>query len=462
MTIWLLALILIAGASAVGYAQGGIRAACSLIGILFSALMAMSLGKLVRPLLPPLGMENPFLIWGLGPIIAFAVVLALFKVAGTFLHKKVDVYYKYKAGDLRLALFLRLNGRLGACIGVVNGVAYTILICMVIFPISYFTTQVYNQPDQDGFMVKLVNRMGADMQSTGVARAVRAVDPVPPFYYEASDFVALLYHNPLTHGRIGLYPPFLRLGEKGEYSRLGEPDFTKSLVERQPFGAILNDDRVKAFWSNRDSFAALWTMLEPDLQDLVGFIRTGKSEKYDDPILGKWYFDTRASMLMLRRAKPNITANQLKAIRPLFPLLDQAVMVASPDGKLTVHGLAKLGAVVKAATAGAAAVTPAPEAPMTAGGGANNRLAGFRSRTGLGPRVATPAPVAAAPVAGAAAGAGQTTVSIDKYDIEGQWQKSGDTYQLSGGNEKMEGIIDGIRLNISHEPIPFVFEKEVP
>ena len=461
MTIWILALLLMAGAATVGYAQGSIRAACSLIGILVGALFAMPLGRLVRPMLPPLGLDNPLLVWGLGPIIAFVVVLAMFKVAGTFIHKKVDVYYKYKAGDLRLALFLRLNARLGACIGLVNGIAYTILIAMVVFPISYLTTQVYDQPEQDGFMVRMVNRMGADMQATGVARAVRAVDPVPPFFYEGADFVALLYHNPLTHGRIGLYPPFLRLGAKGDYTRLSEPDFAKQLVERQPFGVIANDDRVRAFWANPAAFEALWTMLEPDLQDLVGFIRTGKSAKYDsEPILGKWYFDTRASNLALRRAKPNITANQLKAIRLLYPLLDQAIMVASPDGKLTITGLAKLGAVIKAASGGAAPVA-VPSEMMTAGGAANSRLGGFRSRTGLGPRVTTPAPMPVVPAAGAAAAqaAGPT---VEKYDIEGQWQKAGDTYELSGPGEKMDAAIDGIRLTINHEPTPFVFEKEVP
>jgi hypothetical protein len=449
-----------AGAAAVGYAQGSLRAACSLIGILVGALLAMPLGRLVRPLMPPLGLDNPLVVWGLGPIIAFIVVLALFKVAGAFLHRKVDVYYKYKAGDLRLALFLRLNARLGACIGMVNGIAYTILIALVVFPISYFTTQVCTQPEQDGFMVRMVNRMGADLQATGVARAVRAVDPVPPFFYEGADFIALLYHNPLTHGRIGLYPPFLRLGDKGDYSRLGEPDFAKQLVERQPFGTIANDDRVRAFWSNPATFEALWTLLEPDLPDLVGFIRTGKSAKYDaEPILGKWYFDTRAAMLTLRRAKPNITATQLKAIRLLYPLLDQAVMVASPDGRLTVTGLAKLGAVVKTAAAGTVAV---PAETMTAGGAANNRLSGFRSRTGLGPRVAA-SPMQAAPVAGAPAG-GQVVAgpTVEKYDLEGRWQKAGDTYELSGPGEKMDAAIEGIRLTINHEPTPFVFEKEVP
>jgi hypothetical protein len=445
-----------AGAAAVGYAQGGLRAACSLIGIFVGALLALPLGRLIRPLLPPLGLDNPIVLWGLAPILAFIVVLALFKLAGTLIHKKVDVYYKYKAGDLRLALFLRLNARLGACFGLVNGVAYTVLIAMVVFPISYFTTQVYTQPEQDGFVLRMVNRMGSDLQATGLARAVRAVDTVPAIFYDGSDLIGLVYHNPLTHGRIGLYPPFLRLGEKNEYARLGEADLAKQLVERQPFGVIASDERIRAFWSNPATFDALWTMLEPDLQDLVGFIRTGKSAKYDaQPILGKWYFDTRAAMLTLRRDKPNLKTSQLKAIRLLYPLLDQATMVASPDGKLVVRGLARFGAAAKGAAAAAAA--PA-ETPMMANAGGADRLRGFRSRTGLGPKVAT-APAAAAAAAGVTAVGGP---AVETYDFTGEWRKQGDGYELAAGGETMEATIDGIRLIVHHEPTPFVFEKDVP
>jgi len=280
---------------------------------------------------------------------------------------------------------------------------------------------------------------------------------VPADYYEASDLIGLIYHNPLTHGRIGLYPPFLRLGEKTEYQRLGDNEFAKQLVERQPFGAIANDERVRVFWNNPDNLKALWALVEPDREDLVKFIRTGKSAKYDEqPILGKWSFDTRAAMLTLRRAKPNLTTSQLKAIRLLFPQLDQATLVASPDGKVTIHGLAKLGNVKPAAAAAAGA--PA-EAPMVANARGADRLSGFRSRTGTGPRV-TPAPVVQAAAPASVAGGG--VPSVETYNLEGEWHKVADGYELVAGDEKMEAIVDGIRLTIGHEPTPFVFEKEVP
>src|ERR1700685_770979 len=107
--------------------------------------------------------------WAIAPIVAFFVVLVLFKVAGHFVHRKVEVYYKYKTGDLRLALWERLNARLGACIGALNGTAYIVLISFLIFNFSYWTAQVASSDDESR-ATRFVNRLGNDLQkeSTGL------------------------------------------------------------------------------------------------------------------------------------------------------------------------------------------------------------------------------------------------------------------------------------------------------
>jgi len=142
MTIWLLAILLLASLAAAGYRQGAIRAGISFFGILLAALLAGLLGKLVLPLLKILGVINPILLWALPPLVAFVLVLALIKIGALLVHQKVDVYYKYKAGDLRLKLWERLNARLGACIGLLNGLVYLVLIAMVIHAFSYWTVQM--------------------------------------------------------------------------------------------------------------------------------------------------------------------------------------------------------------------------------------------------------------------------------------------------------------------------------
>ena len=454
MTIWILALLLLTGTAVVGYTQGAIRAAFSFVGIVVAALLALTVGKLFRPLLPPLGLQNPILIWALGPIIAFIVVLAIFKIIGTVVHKKVDVYYKYKAGDLRLALYQRLNQRLGACVGLMNGTAYTLLIAFLLFPLSYFTSQLYTRED-DPMMIRFLNRTGNDLQSTGLSRAVLANNPVPDDFYRVTDLIGLLYHNPLTHGRLPLYPPFLRLGERSEFQRLGEDPYGAMFLTKESFGTVLNDDRTRAFWSNPTLFAEVWGMVQPDLADLEHFIRTGKSEKYDpEGILGRWGFEVNGSLVALKRSKPDLSTTQFKLIKAyLYPLLAKATLVATPDGKVTLKGLVRFTGKV-AAAAGAPA-TPTAEAPMTANANASAKLGRYASRTGLGNRLPPAQPAAGVPTAAAVPG-------VETLNLEGQWKKQGSGYELSFDKQNMEATLDGIRLTIRAEPTPLVFERDTP
>jgi len=48
------------------------------------------------------GVKYPMLAWLLGALIVFVAISIIFKVAAFMVHQKVDVYYKYHAGDLRL------------------------------------------------------------------------------------------------------------------------------------------------------------------------------------------------------------------------------------------------------------------------------------------------------------------------------------------------------------------------
>src|SRR6266404_5263263 len=167
MTIWFLALVLLASLAGLGYRQGAIRVGSSLVGILFGALLAPPLGRLLKPVLMAVGLKNPILLWVLGPFIVFVLISALIKVAAMAAHQKVDVFYKYKAGDLRLALWERLNHRLGLCLGLLNGTAYLVLISFIIYAFSYWTVQMTTS-DADPTPVRILNRLGEDLQSSGL------------------------------------------------------------------------------------------------------------------------------------------------------------------------------------------------------------------------------------------------------------------------------------------------------
>src|SRR5580765_8258871 len=96
MTIWILAILLMASLAGLGFRQGAIRVGCSLIGIIVGALLAPPLGKLIAPMFKAFGLKNPTLLWVLGPFVVFIIISVAFKVAALAVHQKVDVYFKYK------------------------------------------------------------------------------------------------------------------------------------------------------------------------------------------------------------------------------------------------------------------------------------------------------------------------------------------------------------------------------
>ena len=188
MTIWILALALLAGLAGAGYRQGAIRAGFSLLGLIMAAILAMPLGRVLFPLLGKAGLKNPVLAAFIAPIIVFVLVLLIFKTAGLLVHGNVDVYYKYTAGDLRLMLWQRLNRRLGLCLGPLNATVYLLLIGVLVYTMSYWTVQMQTE-DKVSFAVKILNRAGNDLKNSGFAKAVRAIDPATESYYKAADVV---------------------------------------------------------------------------------------------------------------------------------------------------------------------------------------------------------------------------------------------------------------------------------
>src|SRR5437016_13219023 len=133
MTIWILSVLLLASLAGMGFRQGAIRVGFSLVGIIVGAIVAVPLGHLVAKLLGVFTLKVPLWLWALGPIIAFIVVSVIFKSVAAAVHHKVEMHYKYHAGDLRTALWERLNRRVGLSLALVNGVAYLVLIAFIIY-----------------------------------------------------------------------------------------------------------------------------------------------------------------------------------------------------------------------------------------------------------------------------------------------------------------------------------------
>src|SRR5438552_18098048 len=117
----------------VGFYQGAVRAGFSFVGLIISAALAVPLGHLISPILKLVGVKHPIWLGFLGPLVAFLIVLTIFKSVGFAIHRKVDGYFKYQDSDTRRLLFEHLNQRVGICVGVMNATVYIFLVAIVFY-----------------------------------------------------------------------------------------------------------------------------------------------------------------------------------------------------------------------------------------------------------------------------------------------------------------------------------------
>ncbi len=433
MIIWTLALVLFACLASAGFTLGVIRVAFSLVGLLVGVILAGPLGHVMQPIVKMFGVKNPVLLWLLGPVVVLVLVLIVFKVAGLMVHRKVDVYYKYKAGDLKTGLWKRLNPRLGLCLGLVNAAVYLILISLAVYVTSYVTTQVVTGDDA-ATTVKLLNAAGKDLQSSGMAKITSAIDPTPDSFYQTADIAGLIYHNDLLESRLSRYPAFLSLGESQEFQTIGNDKAFTELRQRQPpVSEIYNHGDAQAVVNNPDLLKQIWGIVQPNLQDLQHFLTTGQSAKYDDEkILGRWDVNVNATLGLLKRTKPNISPAEMKQVkRVVSAIFEKTTLVAAPDKQLFVKNVGKVQ------------LTGAPGAPAAAPRAARN---------------ARPNPNANLPVAPA-----NVPLNVTFQSFKGNWSADGTKYQLTlgeRGNESLEAIVEGDRLTVTGQTFPMVLDRE--
>jgi hypothetical protein len=409
MLIWILALLLFGSLGFVGWSLGVIRVGFTFLGLLVAALLSWPMGRLMNPLLGLTGLKNPVLVWLLGPAVVFFIILIVFKVIGMVVHRKVDVYYKYKAGDLRMGLWNRLNTRLGLCVGLANAVLYLILISTVIYVLSYGTTQLA-AGDSVPWYVKLLNTGGQNVHDTGMDKIAAAIDPLPETYYQTVDVLGLIYHNDLLEGRLSRYPAFLAMGERAEFQDIGKDKEFNELRQRQaPVGDILNHPKAQAILNNPDLLKEIWGIVVPNLKDIQMYLTTGKSSKYDDePILGRWDFNLGRALYMFKQGKPNVGSIEMLRVRHSMSLIySKTTLVAAP----------------------------APEKQA------------FLKNIG---KLRPPAKPNMLPTA------------VDMETFQGHWEGDSGKYEFSfpDRKRKLEAVIEGDKMTITGDAFPMTFDRE--
>ena len=416
MMIWALAVILIASVTALGWRQGAIKVAFSFMGIVLGALLAAPLGHPVSRLLGMVGVKDPLLNWALGPLVVFIIISVLAKIAAAAVHHKADVYYKYHAGDLRLALFERLNHRLGICLGLFNGTAYFILLSFVIYFMSYVTFQ-FGTSDSDPKWMRVVNSLGRDLDKTGFAKVARSIDKLPQTNFQMADLGALIYHNPLLEARLVNYPGFLSLGERPEFQELGnDKEFTQQWAGIEPVMSLMENSHLQAIRHNPELLQAIWTTVETNLDDVQTYLTTGRSPRYDPtPILGRWKYDPNLALNAIRRAKPNISSLEMARLRRIMEgAYGKTELVAMPDNQLTLKNAPSL----KFSPQNVPIPAPGPNGVV----------------------VQPPPP----PV--------QT--------VQGQWKDANGKYLLTISSQDIPSSVEGDRLDMKVETTDWVFARE--
>ena len=343
MTIWILALVLLASLAALGYRQGAIRVVFSFAGILVGGLLAAPVGKHFEPLMTHVGIHNPVLVWMLGPLEAFVLVLILSKTAGSVAHHRTEMHYKYRADELKFVLWERLNRRLGLCLGLLNGAAYFVLICFLLFNFSYWTEQIAAS-DAQTWTTRLINRFGRDLESTGMNKAARAVAELPESYYQTADLAGLLCQNPQLGGRLARYPAFLSLLERDDVKQLAQDStFTSAFQGGVPIGQLFNDSQVKSILQNNDLINTLWVTLQTNMDDLTAYLKTGRSPRYDsEKILGYWDFNTATTVALVPIAQPKIPPAQMMYARLWMTNYAQTTLIVASDHQAFLHNLPRL------------------------------------------------------------------------------------------------------------------------
>jgi|ERR1700722_1299131 len=334
--VWIIAFLCLGLVGAAGYYQGPVRAAFSFFGLVFGSLLAGPLSPLTKHLLPLVGLHHPA--WNIfaPQVLAFLIVLIIFKIAGQVVHQKIAVYFKYKVSEQLLYRWQRVYARLGGCVGLLNGAVYFILLTLLIYSAGYFTAEAATgRGDPAG--ARFLTETRKELHAQNLDRVLASYDMVPGRVYEAADLADLILHNPLLLSRLAHYPPCLQLAERPDFKNLARDAQLQQMISTQAkVSDILRYPSVQAMLTNATVVTQVTGVIGDDLDDLQTFLTTGQSPKFDpETILGIWDIDRAATVAQVRKKQPAVTPKQLGKIEEdLFPLILGLSLTATPDGQM--------------------------------------------------------------------------------------------------------------------------------
>lgn len=442
MSLWILAIVIIAIFAGIGFAQGAIRSAISLVGLILAFLLAIPFGRALKPLLVSMGVANP--VWQalIPPLVAFFIIYFVISGLSFFAHHKIYLMYKYKRDDVDRIRWERMNRNVGTGIGVLMGVITFLAVSGLVYAGGYLTVQLSG--DANPGTIKFVNSAREDMASSGFDKVAAKFAPGTKTYYESADILGLIYHNPLLQSRLATYPYFLSLAQRDEFKEIGnDKEYNDLIFGKAPVTQIIAHPKTQSILSNGEIMDYLKATDRPDLQE---YLRTGKSPKYDEEqILGVWHLDKEAVLTYVRKKKPDIRSKELRLLKAIVAQLPEVSMIAMPDNKVTFS---------RSDAAPAAEAQPAPEAapdPLAQRYGPEYARS-MQAQRGQAPVVTNRPPEVKSPIPTVQGG-------------EGTWSDEAGQYAVtlstpSGGQIKGHAKITGEELVLNVDDGSLVFAKQ--
>jgi hypothetical protein len=451
MTIWILALLLLGLLALSGYYQGAIRAGVSLIGFLLGVALAFPLGPTVQPLIPLVGLAHPVWSWVLPPVLVVVLIEIVFVILGFVAHRPVYLYFKYKTNDMQRHAWERINQRLGACLGLLTGACYTLLIAVLIYGPGYLTVQLAAD-DKDPGSLKFLNHLRLDLHSSGLDKAAALFDPLPKRYYEVADFLGLLRHNYKAEikSRIASYPPLYALSQRDDLREItGDNDYIKLFDGQASLVEIASHPRTLSIINNAELSQEL---LKLNLKDFQIYLEKAQSPVYDSyKILGRWELDVDQVVILKKKMNPDISARELMTLRQvLSTMISVPTITATCDNKiwLSIVDFAKLPKSLDANQPSAHARTNVTAAAT--GRSAMDSATARRYGLNPGAQTAAPSPATNAPP------------RIPVRNLQGTWEGDADNYTIKfqGISESIDAAIEGDEMNLTLYGQKLIFVKQ--
>lgn len=456
MLIWMIVIVVLGVLGVTGYYKGAIRSLVSLIGLFLAMFLSLPLSPALRPLVPKVGITNPVLSWLLPPAVVFLLFVLVFTGVAFFLHYKLVLFFKYKTDDYVRQAWERLNRRLGLCVGLVGGGIYIVLVGLLIYIFGYPAVQVTSDDSPAG--MRFLSKARLELHEAGLDRTLAAIDPMPEYFYLASDVLGLLYNNHPLWERVATYPAFLALGDRAELQDIAtDVDLQGMLQTKAPVITIVNHAKIQTVINNSEIMQEL---RQTDLKDLYQYLKSGKSAKYDEvKILGRWRLDTAATLTLERKKNPDITPAEMKKLRLLVMVfLEKVSFMATPDNRAFVK-MDLSEEAKKMIEAAKAAAAPRPTEDGAAPGAVmDSRMA---MRYGLRPRTGAPTPT---PAPAATPAAPALPVPDVNLASQGTWERDGDKYKLKlkdekGKDQSADATADEERMVVMLQGHPMVFVR---